>query len=68
MRRYLASQVANVGTSRAYFTVWYERVYEKHGNDWIYLSHRTVKGPHFGATPEEAKQDMGPADPALTCP
>lgn len=66
--RYLASQAANVGTPRAYFSVWYERVYEKHGNKWVYLSHRTVKGPHFGATVAEALADMGPANPNLTCP
>lgn len=66
--RYLASQRANVGTPNAYFSVWFERVYEKKGNHWIYLSHRTVKGPHFGATVAQALQDMGPADPNLTCP
>ena len=31
------------------FSVWFERVYEKRDGKWIYLSHRTVHGPTFGA-------------------
>jgi hypothetical protein len=33
----------NPGTSHLY--VWFERVYARHGGQWQFLSHRTVKGP-----------------------
>jgi hypothetical protein len=65
--RYLGTVPMWVGTPRAFFSVWYERVYQKHGNSWTYVSHRTVKGAHYGATAAEALDGMGPADPALTC-
>jgi hypothetical protein len=34
---------------KRWFSVWFERVYEKRDGKWIYLSHRTVHGPKFGA-------------------
>jgi ketosteroid isomerase-like protein len=33
---------------RAWFSVWFERVYQKQNGRWIYLSHRTVHGPTYG--------------------
>ena len=44
--------VAHVPTSaaeRAWFSVWFERVFAKRNGRWIYLSHRTVHGPTYGA-------------------
>jgi Domain of unknown function (DUF4440) len=65
--RYLASETGQPA-SNAYFVVWYERVFQREGNKWIYESHRTVDGPHFGPTVAAAMDGMGPADPGLTCP
>jgi len=45
--RYLAHVPGNP-PDRAWFAVWYERVYAKRGGRWQYLSHRTVQGPTFG--------------------
>ena len=50
--RYVASIRANAGTDRAWFRVWYERVYAVRDGRWMYLSHRTVHGPIFGPTRE----------------
>ena len=33
---------------RRWFYVWYEKVYAKRGGRWVYLSHRTVDGAHYG--------------------
>jgi len=33
---------------RRWFSVWYEKVYAKRGGRWVYLSHRTVDGAHYG--------------------
>jgi hypothetical protein len=33
---------------RAWFSVWYEKVYAKRDGRWMYLSHRTVNGAHYG--------------------
>jgi len=44
--------VAHVPTSaaeRAWFSVWFERVFAKRQGRWIYVSHRTVHGPTYGA-------------------
>ncbi len=49
---YVASTRANAGTDRAWFSVWYERVYAKRDGRWTYLSHRTVHGPVFGPSRE----------------
>jgi len=38
-----------VAPNKRWFSVWFERVYEKRDGKWIYLSHRTVHGPTFGA-------------------
>jgi hypothetical protein len=37
---------------QAWFRVWYERVFEKQGGQWKFVSHRTVRGPMFGPTRE----------------
>jgi hypothetical protein len=29
------------------FDLWFERVYARRDGRWLYLSHRTVDGPHF---------------------
>jgi hypothetical protein len=45
--RYIAH--ANGGNpDRAWFSVWFERVYARRDGRWLYLSHRTVHGPTFG--------------------
>jgi Domain of unknown function (DUF4440) len=31
-----------------WFSVWFERVYEKRDGHWLYVSHRTVHGPTYG--------------------
>ncbi len=33
---------------RRWFSVWYEKVYAKRDGRWVYLSHRTVDGAHYG--------------------
>jgi DNA-binding transcriptional regulator YdaS (Cro superfamily) len=33
---------------QSWFSVWFERVYEKRDGRWLYVSHRTVHGPTFG--------------------
>ena len=33
---------------RQWFNVWYEKVYAKRNGRWMYLSHRTVNGAHYG--------------------
>jgi uncharacterized protein DUF4440 len=45
--RYLA-HTASGPADRAWFSVWFERVYAKRDGRWMYLSHRTVHGPTFG--------------------
>jgi hypothetical protein len=47
--RYLAHTTGGGPPDRAWFSVWYERVYAKRDGRWIYLSHRTVHGPTFGS-------------------
>jgi ketosteroid isomerase-like protein len=47
--RYLAHTTGDGPKERSWFSVWYERVYAKRDGKWIYLSHRTVHGPTFGA-------------------
>jgi hypothetical protein len=46
--RYLAHVPASAA-EKAWFAVWFERVYAKRDGRWIYLSHRTVHGPTYGA-------------------
>jgi len=35
-------------TDQSWFSVWFERVYEKRDGHWLYVSHRTVHGPTYG--------------------
>jgi hypothetical protein len=45
--RYVAqNRTAKAGQS--WFSVWFERVYEKRDGHWLYVSHRTVHGPTYG--------------------
>ena len=37
---------------RAWFSVWYEKIYAKRNGQWMYLSHRTVNGANYGLTRE----------------
>jgi hypothetical protein len=47
--RYVAHTTSGDDPSRRWFAVWFERVYAKRGGTWMYLSHRTVHGPTYGA-------------------
>lgn len=47
--RYIAHRITG-DAQKAWFAVWFERVYAKRNGRWIYLSHRTVRGPAYGAT------------------
>jgi hypothetical protein len=38
---------------RRWFSVWFEKVYAKRDGRWIYLSHRTVRGAHYGLSRED---------------
>jgi hypothetical protein len=49
--RYIA-QSRGGDQSNAWFSVWFERVYEKRDGHWLYVSHRTVHGPTRGPTRE----------------
>lgn len=44
--RYLAKSGTN--PERQWFSVWFERVFQKQDGKWVYLSHRTVHGPVYG--------------------
>lgn len=33
---------------RRWFYVWYQKVYARRDGRWVYLSHRTVDGAHYG--------------------
>jgi len=33
---------------QSWFSVWFERVYQKRDGRWLYVSHRTVHGPTYG--------------------
>jgi ketosteroid isomerase-like protein len=45
--RYVA-QNRTGGPDKSWFSVWFERVYEKRDGQWLYVSHRTVHGPTYG--------------------
>jgi hypothetical protein len=47
------SNMRGVAPDRAWFSVWYEKVYAKRNGQWIYLSHRTVHGATYGLTRAE---------------
>ena len=49
--RYI-SNMRGVAPDRAWFSVWYEKVYAKRNGQWMYLSHRTVHGATYGLTRE----------------
>ena len=44
------SNMRGVAPDRAWFSVWYEKVYARRNGEWIYLSHRTVHGATYGLT------------------
>lgn len=46
------SNMRGVAPDRAWFSVWYEKVYAKRNGQWVYLSHRTVRGATYGTTRE----------------
>ena len=52
--RYLAYVPSRVAATpnQAWFSVWFERVYEKQNGKWTFVSHRTVFGPTYGPTRE----------------
>jgi len=45
--RYIG-QIPGSRPERAWFSVWYVKVYEKRGARWMYVSHRTVRGAKYG--------------------
>ena len=45
--RYIA-QSRTGKPEQSWFSVWFERVYEKRDGRWLYVSHRTVHGPTYG--------------------
>jgi ketosteroid isomerase-like protein len=45
--RYIA-EMRTGDRDKAWFSVWFERVYAKRGGQWLYVSHRTVHGPTYG--------------------
>jgi Domain of unknown function (DUF4440) len=45
--RYIGN-IPSSGEGRAWFAVWYEKVYAKRDGSWVYLSHRTVHGATYG--------------------
>ena len=50
--RYM-SNMRGVAPDRAWFSVWYEKVYAKRNGQWMYLSHRTVHGATYGTKRED---------------
>jgi hypothetical protein len=47
--RYVAHTTSGDDPAKRWFAVWFERVYAKRAGKWVYLSHRTVHGPTYGA-------------------
>jgi len=45
--RYVA-QNRTGNPAQSWFSVWFERVYQKRDGRWLYISHRTVHGPTYG--------------------
>ena len=45
--RYVAS-MRDTPPERVWFSVWFEKVYAKRNGQWMYLSHRTVRGANYG--------------------
>jgi len=46
------SHMQGTAPDRAWFSVWYEKVYAQRDGRWMYLSHRTVHGATYGLTRE----------------
>ncbi len=46
--RYIAHRTVG-DPAKAWFSVWFERVYARRDGRWTCLSHRTVHGPTYGA-------------------
>jgi imidazolonepropionase-like amidohydrolase len=53
--RYIAQMRSAEDPANSWFSVWFERVYEKHGGQWLYVSHRTVHGPTYGPDRQSVK-------------
>jgi hypothetical protein len=49
--RYVAT-IKGSNPDRAWFAVWFERIYKKRDGSWMYVSHRTVHGASYGPTRE----------------
>jgi hypothetical protein len=49
--RYVAT-LRGTAPERAWFAVWFERIYQKRDGRWMYVSHRTVHGANYGPTRE----------------
>ena len=49
--RYVAT-IKGSNPDRAWFCVWFERIYQKRNGRWNYVSHRTVHGASYGPTRE----------------
>jgi hypothetical protein len=47
-----AATLRGSNPDRAWFSVWYERVYQKRNDRWMFLSQRTVHGASYGPTRE----------------
>jgi hypothetical protein len=45
--RYIGN-IPSSGEGRAWFAVWYEKIYAKREGRWLYISHRTVHGATYG--------------------
>jgi hypothetical protein len=41
---------------RAWFAVWFERIYQKQNGRWIFISQRTVHGASYGPTRESVSE------------
>jgi Domain of unknown function (DUF4440) len=54
--RYVAT-LRGSDRNRAWFSVWYERVYQKRGDRWLFLSQRTVHGASYGPTRESVSNE-----------
>jgi ketosteroid isomerase-like protein len=50
--RYLAHARNDANPDRAWSAAWFVRVYQKRNGEWIWLSHRTVRGPTYGPSRE----------------
>jgi hypothetical protein len=53
--RYTAS-LRGSNPERAWFAVWFERIYQKRNGRWMLLSQRTVHGASYGPTRESVSE------------